>query len=102
MIPVTIHRLTIEDAYKMVETGVLDEDDRIELVEGVLVDMVPIGAEHDGATAWLTSHFARVETDRWQVRVQSALLVAGGLPGGHDLRRRRRDQAAARRRTGGR
>jgi hypothetical protein len=39
MIPVSIHRLTIEDVYKMVETGVLDEDERIELVDGVLVDM---------------------------------------------------------------
>lgn len=80
MVPVTaaIHRLTIEDVYKMVETGVLDEDERIELVEGVLVDMVPIGAEHDGATAWLNSHFTRAETDRWQVRVQSVLLTAGG------------------------
>ena len=65
MVPVIapVHRLSVEDVYKMVETGVLDEDDRIELVEGVLVDMVPIGAEHDGATAWLTEHFARVETD---------------------------------------
>jgi Uma2 family endonuclease len=80
MVPVTapVHRLTVEDVYKMVETGVLDEDDRIELVEGVLVDLVPIGAEHDGATAWLTRHFARVQTDAWQVRVQSVLLIAGG------------------------
>ncbi len=80
MVPVTapVHRLSVEDVYKMVETGVLDEDDRIELVEGVLVDMVPIGAEHDGATAWLTGHFARAQTHAWEVRVQSVLLVAGG------------------------
>ena len=62
----------------MVATGVLDEDDRIELVEGVLVDMVPIGAEHDGATEWLTAHFARVASTAWRVRVQSTLLVRGG------------------------
>jgi Uma2 family endonuclease len=80
MVPVTVpvHRLTVEDVYKMVETGVLDEDDRIELVEGVLVEMVPIGAEHDGATAWLNGLFARVATEAWEVRVQSVLLVAGG------------------------
>jgi Uma2 family endonuclease len=73
-----VHRLSVQDVYRMVEIGVLDEDDRIELVAGVLVDMVPIGAEHDGATEWLTSHFARIETDAWRVRVQSALLIAGG------------------------
>jgi len=80
MVPVTapVHRLSVQDVYRMVEAGVLDEDDRVELVEGVLVDMVPIGAEHDGATAWLNSHFARVATETWQVRVQSVLLIAGG------------------------
>ncbi len=80
MVPVAapVHRLSVEDVYKMVESGVLEENERVELVEGVLVDMVPIGAEHDGATAWLTGHFARVATGAWEVRVQSVLLVAGG------------------------
>ena len=80
MVPVTapVHRLSVDDVYKMVEIGVLREEDRVELVEGVLVDMVPIGAEHDGATAWLNGHFARVASDAWEVRVQSTLLVTGG------------------------
>jgi len=73
-----IHRLSVEDVYRMVEAGVLEENDRVELVEGVLVDLVPIGAEHDGAMEWLNRHFARVETEAWRVRVQSMLLVAGG------------------------
>jgi hypothetical protein len=112
-----VHRLSVQDVYRMVEIGVLDEGDRIELVEGVLVDMVPIGAEHDGATEWLTSHFARIETDAWRVRVHSALLIAGGylLPDvslvaplarseqpttGTPRRRGRPDLAGARRRQG--
>ena len=55
MVPVTatIHRLSVDDVYKMVESGVLKENDRVELVEGVLVDMVPIGAEHEDAVQWL-------------------------------------------------
>lgn len=60
----------------MVEIGVLDEDDRLELVDGVLVQMTPIGAEHDGAVAWLTRHFARVEG--LEARVQSTFLIPGG------------------------
>jgi Uma2 family endonuclease len=62
----------------MVEAGVLDEDDRIELVQGVLIDMVPIGAEHDGAVAWLTEHFATVDERAWGVRIQRTLLIEGG------------------------
>lgn len=80
MVPTTVpvRRLSVEDVYRMVEAGVLDEDDRIELVEGVLVEMVPIGPEHDGTLAWLTRHFASAASEAWEVRVQSTLLVAGG------------------------
>ncbi len=80
MVPATVpvYRLSVEDVYRMVEAGVLDEDDRIELVEGVLVEMTPIGPEHDGALAWLTRHFASVVSAAWEVRVQSTFLVAGG------------------------
>jgi len=70
--------LSVEDVYRMVRAGVLEENDRVELVEGVLVDMVPTGAEHDGTVEWLTAHFARVDAEAWRVRVQSMLLVSGG------------------------
>jgi len=73
-----VHRLSVEDVFRMAEAGVLDEHDRVELVEGVLVDMVPIGAEHEGATTWLNRHFARVDAEAWDVRVQSMLLIEGG------------------------
>jgi Uma2 family endonuclease len=76
--PAPVHRLSVEDVYRMVEAGVLDEDDRIELVQGVLIDMVPLGAEHDGAVAWLTKRFARIDGPAWEVRVQSTLLIDGG------------------------
>jgi len=80
MVPATVsvHRLSVDDVYRMVAAGVIDEDARVELVQGVLVDLVPIGPEHDGALAWLTKHFARVGSAAWEVRVQSTLLVAGG------------------------
>jgi len=74
-----VHRLSVADVYRMVEAGVLEENDRVELVEGVLVDMVPIGAEHDGALAWLNRHFARVDAEAWEVRIQSMLLIVGGF-----------------------
>lgn len=74
----SVHRLSVEDVYKMVETGVLGERDRVELIEGVLVDMVPIGAEHEDAVQWLIDHFAGAARRAWKVRVQSMLLVRGG------------------------
>ncbi|HEV2770566.1 MAG TPA: Uma2 family endonuclease [Solirubrobacteraceae bacterium] len=75
---VPVHRLSVDDVFGMVKAGVLDADDRVELVEGVLVEMVPTGPEHDGAVAWLTRHLAAVGSAAWEVRVQSTLLVVGG------------------------
>jgi Uma2 family endonuclease len=76
--PAPVHRLTVEDVYKMAAAGVLDENARIELVQGVLIDMVPIGAEHDGAVEWLNEFLLSVRDRSWRVRVQSTLLIEGG------------------------
>ena len=73
-----VHRLSVDDVLRLYEIGVLGELDRVELVHGVLIDLAPIGAEHDGATAWLNDRFARVGAKEWRVRVHSMLLIAGG------------------------
>ena len=40
------HRLTVRDYHRLGEAGVLGENDRVELLEGQLVDMSPIGPRH--------------------------------------------------------
>ena len=47
------HRLTVEDFHKMGEVGIFDEDARVELIEGELVDMAPIGSRHAGVVRLL-------------------------------------------------
>ena len=46
------HRLSVDDVRKLVEAGIVEENGGVELVEGVLLDMVPIGPEHEGAVEW--------------------------------------------------
>jgi hypothetical protein len=36
-----VHRLSYEDVMRMVEAGVLRDEDRLELIDGVLVDVTP-------------------------------------------------------------
>jgi Uma2 family endonuclease len=74
-----LHRLSLEDVRSMVAAGVMDEDARVELVEGVLVDLSPIGPEHDGALAWLTRAFVRACGDEHEVRIQSLFLTPDGF-----------------------
>lgn len=40
------HRFSVDDYYRMGEAGVLGEDDRVELLEGEVVTMSPIGSRH--------------------------------------------------------
>jgi Uma2 family endonuclease len=72
------HRLSVGDVYRMVEVGVLGEQDRVELIDGVLVDMSPPGASHSAAVAWLTRHLATTVGER-ELRVHDLLLVEGGF-----------------------
>lgn len=41
----------------MAQAGVLAEDDRLELIDGDLIDMTPIGSRHAGAVSRLTRLF---------------------------------------------
>lgn len=73
-----VHRLSYEDVLAMVRDGTLDEDARVELIEGVLTEMNPAGAGHESTLALLTRHLARHVAERLEVRVQAMLLIAAG------------------------
>lgn len=64
-------RITTERYQKMVAAGVLAKYDRIELIEGELLQMAPIGAKHAALTARLTRLFNLAVGD-------SAVVFPGG------------------------
>ncbi len=47
MTPEPARRLfTVDEFHRMAEAGILGEDDRVELIEGELIEMTPIGSRH--------------------------------------------------------
>jgi len=70
------HRLTVDDFHRMGEVGLLTEDDRIELVEGELIDMAPIGPKHADLTNYLLRLFARQLAEDKMVAVQNPVRFA--------------------------
>lgn len=58
--PITRHRITVHDYYRMAGAGILGEDDRVELINGEIVDMAPIGSPHAGSLHRLTHLFSQV------------------------------------------
>lgn len=55
--PIILRRFTVRDYYAMADAGILDSDERVELLDGKVVAMSPIGARHanrvDRLAAWL-------------------------------------------------
>ena len=56
--------LTVYQYHQLVATGLLSEDDRVELIEGRLVAMQPIGSRHANTTARLNRMLVRAAGDR--------------------------------------
>ena len=54
----------------MGETGVLRPDTRVELLDGSIIDMSPIGPLHGGSVKRLIRLFSRLSAGRWLVSAQ--------------------------------
>ncbi len=57
-----LHPLTVTDVMGMVDAGILDEDDHVELLDGVLVEMSPQGSPHAYAVRELMALVSPVVT----------------------------------------
>jgi Uma2 family endonuclease len=74
----SVHRFSVDDVVAMHAAGILDDDVRRELVDGVLIDMNPPSPRHAGVVQWLNKHFVIGAQDRFDVRVQDAVLTPDG------------------------
>jgi hypothetical protein len=69
------HRLTVEDYYLMGEVGILRSEERVELIEGEIIDMPPIGSRHAGTVTHLAAVLQRAVGDRAVVQVQNPVSL---------------------------
>jgi Uma2 family endonuclease len=70
------HRLTVDEYYRMAEVGLLAPDARVELIEGEIIDMPPIGSPHGSVVDRLTQLMVRAVGDCAIVRVQGAVRLS--------------------------
>jgi Uma2 family endonuclease len=52
-IELTRHRFTLDEYHRMAQVGILNEDDRVELIRGEIVQMTPMGRRHASCVARL-------------------------------------------------
>lgn len=72
----TSRSFTAAEYERMVGCGVLGEDEHIELIDGEVVEMSPIGGRHNRCVNRLNALFAPQVTGRAIVQIQGPLLLS--------------------------
>lgn len=74
-VPIPRRRFTVAEYHRMGEAGVLGEDDRVELLDGTIVEMSPIGRPHASTVARLNALLVRRFGHAATVRVQNPIVL---------------------------
>jgi len=70
-------RFTMEEYYRMAEVGILQPQDRVELIEGEIVLMSPIGLRHAASVVAFTRRLILAAGDRAALSPQNPVRVLG-------------------------
>lgn len=70
------HRFTVEEYHRMGQAGVFHEDERVELIDGQVVEMSPIGPRHAACVDRLNRWLSQRAGERAIVRVQGPVVLA--------------------------
>lgn len=73
-------RFTVDEYHRMIETGILTESDRVELLDGWILQMSPIGPPHATAVNLVASALQSVLPSAWFVRSQSPITLETSEP----------------------
>ena len=68
-------RFTVEEYHRMAEAGILGANERVELIDGEIVEMAPIGTRHLGCVINLTRLFVTRLGDRAVVSPQNPVVI---------------------------
>src|SRR5512134_774981 len=69
------HRITVEHFYRMGEAGLFGANERVELINGEIIDVPPMGSRHAGSLEQLASALAAAVATRAIVRQQLPLRL---------------------------
>ncbi|MBI2865667.1 MAG: Uma2 family endonuclease [Chloroflexi bacterium] len=68
-------RFTVDEYHRMAEAGILGEDDRVELIEGEITEMTPIGRLHAAAVNRLVNLFVTTFGKEAVVAAQNPVVL---------------------------
>jgi Uma2 family endonuclease len=69
------HRISVSAYQQMGRAGIFTPEDRVELIEGAIIDMAPIGSRHGGKVTMLCEMLIRATGPRAIVAVQNPITL---------------------------
>lgn len=70
------HLISVEEYHQMGEAGILPPDVRMELIEGEIIEMAPIGSRHAGIVNRLTQTLVQALSGKAIVAVQNPVVLS--------------------------
>jgi hypothetical protein len=75
-----VYRFTVEQYYRMTELGILAGNDRVELLEGWILEKMSRNPPHDATITRALRRLLGVLSTDWVLRVQSAITLRDSAP----------------------
>lgn len=72
---VKLRRITVEEYDAMIESGVFDENDQVELLNGAILEKMPKGPKHSAATNRIAKDFFKTFDELAAVRIQDPIWL---------------------------
>ncbi|MBI3410165.1 MAG: Uma2 family endonuclease [Planctomycetes bacterium] len=76
-----MHRFSVAEYHQMIDAGILTPNDKVELVEGWIVDKMPQNPPHMTAITRLTRRLGKLLPEEdWTLRIQGPITLATSEP----------------------
>jgi Uma2 family endonuclease len=72
---VLAHSFSVDDYHRMIDTGIITPDHKVELLDGQIVRMSPIGRFHAACVNRLNHFFSAIGADDLLISVQNPVLL---------------------------
>lgn len=75
-IQLDLRRISVNEYHRMADTGILTEDDRVELLNGQIVNMSPIGSKHAACVEKIDELLKTLLIGKAMVRAQNPIQLS--------------------------
>jgi hypothetical protein len=78
--PLWVRRWSVAEYHEMIEMGILTPDDRVELLEGWIVNKMSQNPPHASSVGRVRRRTDRVLPDNWTMRIQAPITLSDSEP----------------------